>query len=325
MMTYSELIDNSLNSITTKIESYNGDNTTDHKKCDYIETLALLSSDELYIDDLLSRFFSEYSDRDNSLEEEQSEISDKHEQGLIDLFEILKYRQELYKEDYPFEITDNMIKLKDDLSNRQKLYIILLSCANLIFFEKNLQYKLTDEFEHITYCAIKQYLPHTFTIKKLGSNSDYRGNTREKLKALGKDINLRTEDEQIDAISSRANKEKGVDLIAWHSFIDNLPNTIILLIQCACGKDTLHKQHEPEAYKNYFIFKKQPIISLATPKSVVVKPDYIQNINEVAMGDILFFDRLRLMELILNMECLNNIKAFSLANRLISKNISILD
>lgn len=324
-MTYNELIDYSINSISAKVESYSEDNNTDHKKCDYIEILALLNSDELYNDDLLSRFFSEYSDRDNSLEEEQADISDKHEQELIDLFEILKYRQELYKEDYPFQIMDNMIKLKENLSNKQKLYIILLSCANLTTFEKNLQFQLSDEFEHITYCAIKQYLPDSFTIKKLGSGSEYRGNTRDKLKALGQEINLRTENEQIDAISLRANKEKGVDLIAWHGFNDNVPNTIILLIQCACGKDTLHKQHEPEAYKNYFIFKKQPIISLATPKSVVIKPNFIQNINEVAMGDILFFDRLRLMELIVDLECLNSIKAFSLANRLISETISVLD
>jgi len=324
-MTYNELIEHSMNSISTKIASYNGDNNTEHKKCDYIEILALLNSDELYKDDLLSRFFSEYSDRDDSPEENQAEISDKHEQELINLFEILKYRQELYGDEYPFILIDYMIKLKENLSHKQKLYIVLLSCANLTTFEKNLQFQLTDEFEHITYCAIRQYLPTSFIVKKLGSDSDYTGNTRDKLKALGQDINLRTEDEQIDAIPLRANKEKGVDLIAWHSFTDNVPNTIILLIQCACGKDTQHKQHEPEAYKNYFIFKKQPIITLATPKSVVIKPNYIQNMNEVAMGDILFFDRLRLMELVVNLECLNNLNAFSLADKLILETISVLD
>ncbi|HFU76341.1 MAG TPA: hypothetical protein ENK66_08865 [Arcobacter sp.] len=325
-MTYNALIDHSIDSIGTKIESYNGDNNTNHKKCDYIEILALLNNDELYNDDLLSRFFSEYSDRDNSPEEEQSEISDKHERELIDLFEILKYRQELYGEDYPFEIIDNMIKLKENLSHKQKLYIIFLCCANLTTFEKNLQFQLTDEFEHITYCAISQHLPNTFTVKKLGSNSDYTGNTRKKLKDLGRDINLNINNEQIDNIPLSANKEKGVDLIAWYNFTDHIPNTLIFLIQCACGQDTYHKIYEPKRYSTYFNFNKMnPIIALATPKSIVIKPNKIENESEVFMGDTLYFDRLRLMELIVDLECLNNINAFSLADRLISETTSVLD
>ncbi len=327
-MTYNELIDHSINSITSKTESYTGNNNRDHEKCDYIEILSLLNSDELYIDDLISRFFNEYADRDDSPEEAQSGISDQHEQVLIDLFEVLQYRSELYGNSYPFEVNSNMIKLKENISVRHRLYIVLLSCANLTTFEKNLQYSLADEFEHVTYCAIKQYLPSSFTVKKLGSNSDYTGNTRKKLKELGKDINLPTDNDQIDAIDNRANKEKGVDLVAWHGFIDNLPNTIILLIQCACGKDTLHKMYEPAAYMTYFNFakfQKQPIISLATPKSVVVKQDFIKQMSEVAMGDILFFDRLRLMELISNEECILSIKALNLADRLLSKTISVLD
>lgn len=325
---YNQLIDASLSTIASKVETYTDDNSRSHKKCDYIELLALLSSDELYKDDFLSRFYSEYSDRCEGSENEQASIDDNHQQELVNLFEILQYRSQLYGEDYPFDINSEMIKLKENISTKQKLYIILLSCANLTTFEKSLQYHLADEFEHITYCAIRQYLPSSFQVKKLGSNSDYTGNTRKKLKELGRDINLPTEDEQIDAIDIRANKEKGVDLVAWHSFVDNLPNTIILLIQCACGKDTLHKMYEPAAYMTYFNFskfQKQPIISLATPKSVVIKPDFVKQMSEVAMGDILFFDRLRLMELIINDDCVIGIQAFSLADRLISETISVLD
>jgi len=325
-MTYNELVNHSFNSISEKIESYRGDNNTDHKKCDYIEILALLNSDELYHADLLSRFFGEYTDRDNSLEEEQSQISDNQEQELIDLFEILKYRVELYTEDYPFEIQNDHIKLKENLSTKQKLYIIILSCANLTTFEKNLQSKLTEEFEYITYCAIKQYLPASFNVKKLGSDSDYQGNTRAKLKALGKDINLNVNNEQIDNISIHANKEKGVDLIAWYNFTDHIPNTLIFLIQCACGQDTYHKIYEPKRYLTYFYFTQMsPIIALSTPKSIVIKPNEIKDQSEVLMGDTLYFDRLRLMELITDLECLNSINAFSLANRLISETISVLD
>ena len=232
----------------------------------------------------------------------------------------------LYGEEYPFEIQEDNIKLKENLSTKQKLYIILLSCANLTTFEKNLQSKLTDEFEHITYCAIKQYLPTSFNVKKLGSNSDYTGNTRSKLRALGRDINLNIYNEQIDNISINANKEKGVDLIAWYNFSDHIPNTLIFLIQCACGSDTYHKIYEPKRYLTYFNFNKMsPIIALSTPKSIVIKPNEIKDESEVLMGDTLYFDRLRLMNLVISVECIANIKAFLLADRLITESISILD
>ena len=324
-MSYNTLIEASLSKIASKVETYKGENSRTHKKCDYIELLTLLSSDELYKDYFLSRFYSEYSDRDDSLEEEQAQIDDTHQQEIIDLFEILQYRAQLYGESYPFEVDSNMIKLRTNISNRHKLYIVLLSCANLTTFEKNLHSSLAEEFEHITYCAIKQYLPTSFKVKKLGSNSDYTGNTRSKLKELGKDINLPTKDDQINGISINANKEKGVDLVAWYNFVDNIPNTLIFLIQCACGADTQHKQYEPIGYDNYFYFNNKPIISLATPKSIVIKENYIKDMNEVSAGDILFFDRLRLIELIENEECVSTIEAFKLADRLVSETISVLD
>ncbi|MEA1919734.1 MAG: hypothetical protein U9N52_07835 [Campylobacterota bacterium] len=327
-MTYSEIITKSLDNIHTKLSSYNNDNTKDHYKCDYIELLALLNTDELYKDDFLKRFFYEYEDRHEHAEEEQSEISEQQDREVNDLFTILKYRQTLYGEYYPFIVNEESILLKPSLDDMQTLYIVLLSCANLTSFEKDLQYRLADEFEHITYCAMKHYLPNSFEVKKLGSGSHYSGNTRNKLKELGNDLNVPVDNDQIDGIALRANKEKGVDLIAWYKFIDGLPNTIIFLIQCACGKDTVHKQYEPAAYYTYFNFlkyQKEPIITLATPKSVVIKEMHIQQISEVAMKDILYFDRLRIMELILDFNCISSLGSFNLAKELIDKRISVLD
>lgn len=324
---YDELVTKSLEKINERLSSYSNDETKDHYKCDYIELLALLNNEELNKADLFKRFFYEYEDRNNNEEEVQSEISEKHERTIDDLFEILKYRQSLYSTMYPFTVTEESITLKQELSNMHKLYLVLLSSANLSTFNKDLQFHLADEFEHITFCAMKQYLPN-FEIKRLGAKADYRGNTRNKLKLLGKDLKVPTYEDQIDGINLRASKEKGVDLVAWYKFKDSLPNSIIFLIQCACGKDTLHKQYEPAAYHTYFNFskyQKDPIITLSTPKSVILKDMYIQQINEVAMKDVLYFDRIRLMELIQDIECVTSLNAFSLTEKLIDKEFSLLD
>ncbi len=333
-MSYNDLITESLANINDRVQSYTGDNNTLHKKCDYIEILALLSSDEIYKNNLKSRFFAEEEDRneaDNIQEEEQAELNDEQEQSLVDFFEILLFRQNMFGENYPFEVTTEQIKLKDNPNQKQKLYIILLCCANLTTFERSLRSKLTDEFEEITYCAFKKYLPG-FEIKRLGYKSDYPGmNTRNKLRNLGSDLNVAPRERQINGIPIGANKEKGVDLVAWYKFIDNLPNTMIFLIQCACGKDTEHKIHEPLNYCTYLDlaeFQKKPIITLAVPKAVLIGENKIEQIKDVAKDDSLYFDRLRLLEFCNiedDMSCIEGINAFHLADKLIDEAMTILD
>jgi len=333
-MSYNDLINESLVNIHNKVQSYTGDNNTLHEKCDYIEILALLSSDEIYKNNVKARFFSEEEDRneaDNIQENEQTELDDRYEQSLIDFFEILLFRQSKFGESYPFKVDVEKIKLKDNPNEKQKLYIILLCCANLTTFERNLRSKLTNEFEEITYCAFKKYLPG-FEIKRLGYKSDYPGmNTQNKLRSLGSDLNVSPRERQIGGIPIGANKEKGVDLVAWYKFIDNLPNTMIFLIQCACGKDTTHKIHEPLNYNTYLDFaefQKKPIVTLAVPKAILIGENKIEQIKDVAKDDSLYFDRLRLLEFCnigQDMSCIENINACHLANKLIDQTVTILD
>jgi len=333
-MSYNDLVIQSLLCIQEKVQSYNGDKNILHQKCDYIELLSLLNSDEIHKNNLFSRFFSEEEDRrqdEHILEEEQAPINDKQEQELVNMFEVLLYRQSIYGQNYPFEVSQDYIKLKVQPSQKQKLYIILLCCANLTTFERNLRLKLTEEFEEITYCAFKKYLPN-FKIKRLGYKSDYpKLNTQNKLTKLGLDLNVGVDLNQIKGIPVGANKEKGVDLIAWYEFIDRIPNTIMFLIQCACGQTTTNKIHEPLNYCTYLDLsksQKKPIVTLAVPKAVCVGDNYIQQIKDVAKDDSLYFDRLRLLECCNigeDVSCIENINAFVLADELLLKRISIVD
>jgi hypothetical protein len=334
MMSYNDLVNESLTIINEKVQSYNGDNNSFHEKCDYIELLALLNSDELYKHNLKSRFFGEEEDRQEAeliQEERQARINDEQEQVLNDLFEILLFRQSKFNIDYPFDVTVEEIKLKGDLNKKQKIYIILLCCANLSTFKKNLQSSLADEFEEITYCALRKYLS-TYEVKRLGYNSDYPGkNTRDKIKEFSNSINVPIYEERINEIPLRANKEKGVDIVAWNNFSDNIPNALFYLIQCACGKDTRKKIYEPATYFDYIDFnkfKKNPIITLAIPKAVLIREGHVEKMNQVAMMDTLYLDRLRLLEcynMSPDMSCVDEVDAFNLVEKLIEETITILD
>lgn len=337
-MSINTIVRNSINSIENKIGPYNDKRGYKQRKCDYIEFLALLNTDELYREGLVYKFYAKGEDtlpeNNGDIDPEdikeglKAELNDRYESEFIDLFNILKYRKNILEDNYPFIIKRNSIKLKPNLSSQHKLYLLLLCCADLVKFEKDMQYKLTDEFEHIIYCALKKLLPNHI-IKKLGSNSEYMGNTINKLKELGKDLNIPTYEDQIEEIDIGANKEKGVDLIAWYKFSDNIPNTMIYLVQCACGKDTLHKIIEPDSYRTYFNFdkfKKSPIITLAIPKAVNTGRDHIEQIRDVATKNSLYLDRFRIMELSDNESgCLEILESFKLVEALIDKTVSVLD
>ncbi len=311
---------------------YKGDNSN-NEQCDYIELRALISAsaDKIFIDnELPDMIFGPLPDdiRDNA----KAELYDKREQELIELFSVLKHRDKS-PEDYPFEVDNFGIILKKKLSNKHKIYLVLLCCANLKIF-KECQAILTNEFELLTYHAIKGFLPN-FEIKKLGYKSDYTGNTKTKLKALSEDMHLPPYDDRINKISDQASQDKGVDLVAWYNFENKVPNTIVMLIQCTCGKNTIHKQYEPNAYGTYFDFGKygtSVIHSLSTPQSSETHTFGDCETTAHFTGSeckTLFFDRSKLIQLIATPsgQLLENdiSSSMALVDELIEKTLSISD
>ncbi|MEM6298715.1 MAG: hypothetical protein AAF740_08525 [Bacteroidota bacterium] len=87
---------------------------------------------------------------------------------------------------------------------------------------------------------------------------------------MAADMNININEEAIENISDRNTQEKGLDLIAWIPFNDQNPNMIVLLGQCACGKEWYSKRGEPDRYTNYLSFYRlNPIITLFIPYALV--------------------------------------------------------
>ena len=145
---------------------------------DYIELLCLVNKDgELshidIIDRLLERERDLYEASDDDLKEiedlekednteptRRSEIPIRWENYLSSWFNVLQYRYKFYRESYPFEIRDRVIKRKtNDFSELHKMYLYLLLCSNLYLFDNATRIKLTSSFEMISFNAFKNILP----------------------------------------------------------------------------------------------------------------------------------------------------------------------
>lgn len=237
-----------------------------HIYADYVELICLFSNDYISQSDVIDRMqdsgdeFELPNPTDGNIGLINAQQYDFAEKFANTIFEYLEERKTIYKDAYPFETElERGIKLKekDSLTEQQKLYLYLLIASSLKTFKK-LQSEITSEFESLSESILKSYLPSHAKVLNFANNDVYKGNAKEKIKQLAKDINLDYDNNEIEQISENNSKEEGLDIVAWIPFEDENPNTIIILGQCTCGKDWFGKQNETFRYENYLKYYRQP-------------------------------------------------------------------
>ena len=74
--------------------------------------------------------------------------------------------------------------------------------------------------------SLKKYLPSSAIIKKFGKNSNYSGNTKDKIENLANEMRLKTNEDAIKNINNKSNQDAGLDIIAWIPFKDSCTDFI---------------------------------------------------------------------------------------------------
>lgn len=264
MKNFSENISEQFFSFSVKMP--NEAKLKNHIYADYVELICLFSNDFVSQSDIIDRMrdsgeeFDLSNPTDGVAGSINTQKNDNSEKYINIIFEYIEERKIIYQTVYPFE-TDSKkgIKLidKDCLSEQQKLYLYLLIASSLKSFRK-LTSVITSEFEILSESVLKSYLPAHAKVLNFANNTVYKGNAKDKIKQLAQDINIDYDNDEIEQISNYNSKEEGLDIVAWIPFEDNNPNTIIILGQCACGKDWFGKQNETFRYENYLKYYRQP-------------------------------------------------------------------
>lgn len=292
---------------------------TDHYLVDYIEFYSFFYGDvvtKAEVLDLLDdhgvnikKYFNTYSHSiDENVSEENdgnvSEDNDEKEYCLNQAFNFLLYRSGVIKEDYPFLVDKNSISLKKSITINNKVYLILLFCSMLERF-KEFQSILTSDFESISAHALKNMF-FGYEIKEFGKRSDYSGSAKDKIISLASDMKIGINNHELNKININNNQEKGLDIVLWQPFSDGIPNMIILLVQCACGKDWYKKTSEVKRYYSYLNFSSfKPNCVLTIPFGLSNNGGFSQS-DDVASSEGLLLDRLRIVENITGTNDFNN-------------------
>lgn len=258
---------------------------------DYIEIIVLFSHDDgISEGDVNDLFFGEPD------EESDAARKDKQEAFIKRIFDLIDERIASFAGLYPFVKKDGVLYLKQDISNDSKYYITLLISSQLDVF-KSFQPDLTTDFETLSYESLRKYLP-SGEVRQFGKNTTYKGNAREKIRSLSKEIDIPINEYEVSQIDERNNQERGLDVIGWLPFKDNCQNKIVFLGQCACGKKFESKQHDTRRFEEYFYFyKARPQHTLFIPYSLInvsagkFYHDFIER-------DYLVFERKRMVTLL---------------------------
>jgi hypothetical protein len=300
--------------------------TLGHLHADFIELKTLFWDKNSFvtIQDIITHY-KDYKEDDekeiigNSIGSAIPDINDKWNTRIWELFEILRERENIYGNYYPFriEVGKDRIILKSNLTTIQKVYLGLLLASSLNNFPV-LESEIEKEFEKISSLSLKEYLPSS-NVKEFGKNTSYMGNTIAKINQLSEELNLQKRDDEILKLSKYAAQEKGLDLLAYIPFKDKISSMIIILVQCACGKNWKGKLSETEAYEVFLDFYKlKPIHSMFVPYALVNETKLFYESDKTS--NKLFFERKRILENIIDLDFFNKLSTKEIVEKCIDLN-----
>lgn len=256
-----------------------------HTLADFSELLCLVTQDRVCSRETISDQIKDVGE------------SKAREADLNDCFSHLEWRSQAFGEYYPFTVdsSSKIFSAPEELTDKQRLYTLLLLCANLPFLEN--RETITDAFERVAFVALKASWPMPANIKAFGKNeTDYTGAKWERINTLATQIGGRGLCSET-TFRGRDTGDGGIDLVAWLGMDEfesrNIPSA---LGQCACSRtDWVSKQTEISRDRlNNFIHPSHPWMQL-----IFIPHSFRNNHGAWAVdGEIaatIIFDRLRIL------------------------------
>lgn len=198
-----------------------------HTHADFVELLCLCTEDRVCSEDYLRDYISDMTEK---------RLSDN---ALVDCFGSLSWREDSFGEWYPFELNGAKTRISsiDQLSYKQKVYVFLLCCSSLPYFESDHRRQLTDTFEILSVTALSAVWPARGVVKPFGKNTtDYAGPKWERMNSVGRDIGASPKYSP-SSFRPQDSGDGGIDIVAWLDLDEhesrNIPSAFG---QCACSR-----------------------------------------------------------------------------------------
>jgi hypothetical protein len=233
-----------------------------------------------------------------------AERSSRIENQLEDVMIQLEYRSRSLADYYPFSLSGEALSFTEPLSDRARVYRMLLSCSRLRSFKKTgIPQRWAKHFSKLSKIALTSLVPSHASVRIFDANSDdrkeyYSTDLREALKILGKDLGVLTVHEN-ECHKAGPSGDAGLDLVAIIDFEDDAAVNYALLAQCGAQETGWpNKTLEAHSLKYRHCFHMQfdyPGI-MFTP--VFYRDSQGAWLDNQSTNGILLIDRLRMLKLI---------------------------
>jgi len=289
-----------------------------HMWADFVELLCLVNPDRACSRaDVLDRY-AEALDVDEELadidaEEELTPLrppqrNDKRALQANDWFTHLEYRQTVFRDFYPFYLSEqrDSVYRHTELTSKQKVYILFLLASNLTYFNQSDINILTSSFELVSMEALKSYLPLNAYVKLFGTGplhheAKYTGLLINKIRKLAADLG-----EQVLCNETHFRPgdtgDGGLDIVGWIPLGDSSGGFILIFAQCACTDNWETKQFSSSEmkWKKYITFSAPPCNMCFIP--ICFRSAGGTWHNSTKISDTILIDRVRLVHLLSNNE-----------------------
>lgn len=307
-----------------------------HHWADFLEIICLFSNDNLVSQsDFIDRLtpLRDLEDNEEFKEKSNSKRNELNSQLAEDVFSLICYREAVFKDSYPFSLSEDSKTISRivNIKNARKIYLSLLFSSSLSIFSDYTN-KLTSSFERLSLEVLKKFLPKNGKALLFGS-SNIESLTEGKVKNehLWKKLTKLADNLKENVIivkeefSERNTGDGGLDLYAWIDLGDDNRHFPIYFCQCACTPNWIEKQHSSK-YDSW-----DGLISLAIyPVNIIFIPYSIRKANGMwheghNIKKSVMVDRQRILHIIKDEKIdFSDFESYKIVEQLISQKESIV-
>jgi len=246
----------------------------------------------------------EPDDETDDSEASSAEITQGQQARADNWFEHLRFRAARFGDLYPFEIEENVLVLRQDLTPRHALYLFLLVSSRLAIIERRGGHRnaLASLFEVVSAAAARNLVPNMI-VRIFGANSEDRRNhygtaAIDAFRQLAEDL-CESFTHQAEAELRRDTGERGIDIVGYYHWPDRSSGCFALFGQCAAQRDEWPRkalEAHPFRHKGIINFRHDPANVLFIP--VCFRDSTGEWVSEVDPWATLLVDRVRLVSLL---------------------------
>ncbi|MGO8096004.1 hypothetical protein [Rhizobium leguminosarum] len=259
--------------------------------------------------ELLPLDVDDLDDNNYSDDLDGSEINAKEQARVEEAIRQIEYRIGVFGDAYPFALDAEVVSLKTDLTEKNKVYLLLLACSRSRSFKhRGAAQKLADCFEEVSAACLQRMISPYGRTFMFGPNSQDRkttfaGGLSAALPTLTATMGMRLKKDWEKNFGNSGDAK--IDLVGVYNFNDTAAGFKVSIAQCAAMED--ENDWERKRQEAQLAHRSGSFDFLVEPDAVLFIPACYRQpdgswINSDKVSNVITVDRVRIINILSHTE-----------------------